>query len=265
MPHSKYLIGTIMAIFVFGMGMAVLQTTGKSDDFTAYAQTSSKTTNSEQLLMDPQFRQQIIDNMKKNHEIAQDIIMAMINDPVLRLQLIGHLTENKEAMQDLSNLFSQNPTKMSMDQGMMDHGSMSMKKDSMKDPMKKTTKKDSVKKNSGMMDHGSMSMKKDSMKTGTSTKVDFSNIKITNISTNSVTIRGSTNEAVNCQVEYWTTKDQKHYFASDTGDMMDMKHIEHTVTIKNLAPNTTYNYKFKATLDGKTFYSDLKTFTTKTT
>lgn len=269
MSNNKHLLGAIVAIFVFSMSLMVSQTTGKSDSFAAYAQTDSKTTDPEKLLMDPQFRQQIIDNMKKNHEIAQDIIMAMINDPALRLQLVGHLTENEEAMQDLSKLFGQNPTKMSMEKGMMDHGSMSMKKDTMKDQMKKTAKKDSMKndsmkKNSGMMDHGSMSMKKDSMKMGTSAKVDFSNIKITNILANSVTIQGSTNEAVNCQVEYWTTKDQKHYFASDTGDMMDMKHTEHTVTIKNLSPNTTYSYKFKATLDGKTFYSDLKTFTTKT-
>ncbi|TBR08558.1 MAG: fibronectin type III domain-containing protein [Candidatus Nitrosotenuis sp.] len=267
MSNNKYRLGTIMAIFVLSMSLTTFQTTGKSNGFAAYAQTASKTTgDSEKLLKDPQFRQKIIDSMKKDHEIAQDLIMAMINDPALRLQLMGHLTESKAAMQDLAKLFGQNATKISAT-GMIDHGSMSMK-DSMKDQMKKDAKKepmksDSMKKNSGTMDHGSMSMEKDSMKIGTSANVDFSNVKITNISANSATIQGSTNQAVNCQVEYWSAKDPKHYFASDTGDMMDMKHTDHTVTIKSLMPNTTYNYKFKATLDGKIFYSNQQTFATK--
>lgn len=276
MLDNKYRLGTTIAAFlIMGVALTSFQATNSSD-FVAYAQTDSKAmpdskqTNAEQLLTDPKFRQQIIDTMKKNHDISQEIITKMISDPALRLQLLGHLTENKEAMQNLMKMFGSGGSDMKMG-SMMDHSGMSVKKDSsktgMKDSMKKETKKDTKKdsmKMGSMMDHGSMSMKKDSMKTGTSASVDFSNIKITNISANSVTIQGSTNKAVNCQVEYWTAKDSKHYSASDTGDMMDMKHTEHTVTIKNLEPNTKYNYKFKATLDGKTFYSDLKTFTTKT-
>ncbi|MFY9299596.1 MAG: fibronectin type III domain-containing protein [Candidatus Nitrosotenuis sp.] len=249
MLDNKYRLGTTTAVFlIMGIALTSLQATNSSD-FMAYAQTDSKVmpdskqTNAEQLLTDPKFRQQIIDTMKKNHDIAQEIITKIISDPALRLQLLGHLTENKEAMQDLMKLFGQNGTggNMKMGSGIVDHGGMPMKKDSMK--------KDS--------------MKKDSMKTRTSTSVDFSNIKITQISANSVTIQGTTNADVNCQVEYWTSKDQKHYFASDTGDMMNMKHTDHTVTIKNLMPNTKYNYKFKATLDGNTFYSSEQTFTTK--
>jgi len=148
MLHNKYLLGTIVAVFVFSVGMVIFQTAGKSDGFAAYAQTA-KTSDAEKLLKTPQFRQQIIDSMKKDHRLAQDLIMSMINDPILRLQLIGHLTENKEAVQDLSKLFVQNPMKKSKDKGMMDHGSMSMKKDPMKNSlMKKDIKKDSVKSNS---------------------------------------------------------------------------------------------------------------------
>lgn len=266
MSNNKYLLGTTIAVFlVMGMTLTAFQAT-KSNDFAAYAQTDSKKmsdskqANAEQLLKDQQFRQQIIDTMKKNHDIAQSIITAMINDPALRLQLLGHLTENKDAMQDLTKIFGQNVTGMKMNSAMMDHGSMSMKKDT----MKMNTKKDTTKSGSGTMDHGSMSMKKDAMKKDTSASVDFDSVKITNISANSAAIQGTTNQAVNCQAEYWTAKDPKHYFASDTGDMMDMKHTDHKVTIKDLMPNTKYSYKFKATLDGKTFYSSQQTFTTKT-
>ena len=270
MSNNKYLLGTTIAVFlVMGMTLTAFQAT-KSNDFVAYAQTDSKKmsdskqANAEQLLNDQQFRQQIIDTMKKNHDIAQNIITAMINDPTLRLQLLGHLTESKDAMQDLANLFGQNGIDMKMGSSTMDHNSMSMKKDTMKMDVKKDSiGKDMMKTNSAMMDHGSMSMKKDSMKKETSASVDFSNVKITNISANSATIQGTTNQSVNCQVEYWTAKDPKHYFASDTGDMMDMKHADHKVTIKDLMPNTKYIYKFKATLDGKTFYSSQQTFATK--
>ncbi|MEM3065412.1 MAG: fibronectin type III domain-containing protein [Candidatus Nitrosotenuis sp.] len=278
MLDNKYHLGTTIAVFlIMGVTLTSFQATNSSD-FVAYGQTDSKAmsdskqTNAEQLLTDPKFRQQIINTMKKNHDIAQEIITKMIDDPALRLQLLGHLTENKEAMQDLMKLFGQNGGDMNIKMGsMMDHSGMPMKKDSskteMKDSMKKETKKDATKKDSmkmdSMMDHGSMSMKKDSMKTGTSASVDFSNVKISSISANSATVQGTTNQAVNCQVEYWTAKDTKHYLASDTGDMMDMKHTDHKVTIKNLTPNTKYSYKFKATLDGKTFYSSEKTFTTK--
>ena len=272
MSNNKHLLGTTMAVFlVMGISLTAFQAT-KSNGFEAYAQTDSKMSdskqaNAEQLLKDPKFRQQVIDVMKKNHDVTQNIIMAMINDPTLRLQLIGHLTESKDAIQDLAKLFGQNATNMKM--GSMDHSGMNMKMDSkttMKDSMKKDAMKDVPKKDSmktgSMMNHGSMSMKKDAMKKDTSS-VDFSNVKISSVSANSVTVQGTTNQAVNCQVEYWTAKDQKHYLASDTGDMMDMKHTDHNVTIKNLMSNTEYNYKLKVTLDGKTFYSGEQKFTTK--
>lgn len=266
MSNNKYLLGTVLVISVLGVSFTAFQTTGKFDGFAAYAQTTPKTADSEKLLMDPQFRQQIVDTMKKNHEIAQDVIMAMINDPALRLQLLGHLTENKESMQDLMKLFGQNGASvdMKMVQSSMDHGSMSMKKDSMKKETKKdATKKDSVKTDSGMMDHNSMSKSQmKDMKMSTA-GVEFGNIKVTSVSSDSATIQGTTNQAVKCQIEYWTAKDSKHYFAADSGDMMDMKHTDHKVTIKNLMPDTKYSYKFKATLDGMTFYSSQKIFTTK--
>lgn len=256
MSNHRYFLASIVAIFfVLGTSAPAFQTNNETNLFSAHAQTDSKTVlDAEKLLSDPQFRQQIIDTMTKNHDVAQSLITSMINDPTLRLQLLGHLTENKDTMRELMKMFGQNGNDVKIG-SMMDHGNMPMKKDSMKKEMK-----DSMKMNS-MIAHGNMPMKKE-MKLMTKTIVDFSNIKISDISVNSVTVLGITDQAVNCQVEYWVSGNTKHYFASDTGDMMDMKHVDHEVTIKNLMPNTKYSYKFKATLDGKTFYSNEQTFTT---
>jgi len=230
MSNHRYFLGSIVAIFfVLGTNAPAFQTNNETNLFSAYAQTDSKTAlDAEKLLSDPQFRQQIIDTMTKNHDVAQSLITSMINDPTLRLQLLGHLTENKDTMRELMKMFGQNGNGVKI---------------------------------GSMMDHGNMPMKKE-MKPMTKTIVDFSNIKVSDISANSVTVFGITDQAVNCQVEYWVSGNTKHYFASDTGDMMDMKHVDHEVTIKNLMPNTKYNYKFKATLDGKTFYSKEQAFTT---
>jgi hypothetical protein len=265
MSNHRYFLGSIVAIFfVLGTNAPAFQTNNETNLFSAYAQTDSKTVlDTEKLLSDPQFRQQIIDTMTKNHDVAQSLITSMINDPTLRLQLLGHLTENKDTMRELMKMFGQNGNDVKIG-SMMDHGNMPMKKE-MKDSMKKKTMKETAKKDSmkigSMMDHGNMPMKKE-MKPMTKTSVDFSNIKVSDISANSVTVFGITDQAVNCQVEYWVSGNTKHYFASDTGDMMYMKHVDHEVTIKNLMPNTKYSYKFKATLDGKTFYSNEQTFTT---
>lgn len=230
MSNHRYFLGSIVAIFfVLGTNAPAFQTNNETNLFSAYAQTDSKTVlDAEKLLSDPQFRQQIIDTMTKNHDVAQSLITSMINDPTLRLQLLGHLTENKDTMRELMKMFGQNGNDVKI---------------------------------GSMMDHGNMPMKKE-MKPMTKTSVDFSNIKVSDISANSVTVFGITDQAVNCQVEYWVSGNTKHYFASDTGDMMYMKHVDHEVTIKNLMPNTKYSYKFKATLDGKTFYSNEQTFTT---
>ncbi|GEM_PF-3473459 len=91
--------------------------------------------------------------------------------------------------------------------------------------------------------------------------MDFSNIMITEITATSATIEGTTNKDVNCQVEYGTD-DLFQFSASDRMMKMDKPHTEHKVTISELVPNTAYNYRFKATLNGETFYSDSKTFTT---
>ena len=54
----------------------------------------------------PSHAQEVIDQMKQNHQFTQDMITAMLNDPDLRLQIIGHMTENQEAMQQMQMMLN---------------------------------------------------------------------------------------------------------------------------------------------------------------
>lgn len=54
----------------------------------------------------PKLTQEVIDQMKQNHQFTQDMITAMLNDPDLRLQMIGHMTENQEAMQQMQMMLN---------------------------------------------------------------------------------------------------------------------------------------------------------------
>ena len=102
-------------------------------------------------------------------------------------------------------------------------------------------------KSSGMMSLGS---------------VDFSNIQLIQISETVATVKGFTDKAVFCQVEYGPVGSFTDS-ASDIGDMMNMMHNEHEITITDLQPQTTYNYRFKAMVNDQTFYSETKTFMTE--
>jgi len=182
------------------------------------------------MFKDPKFMEQLVQNMKTNHDFSQNVITSMINDPNLRLQMMGHMTENQETMTQMRTLMAQDI--MSGGKGMMEN-SMNDSTNSMK-----------------MMTEG-----KDT--------VDFSDIRVTNITPTSVTIIHTTDRAVNCQVEYGLVGSFTD-FATDSMNKMDMPHKEHEITITGLVPNTTYNYKLKATLDGNAFYSQTETFTTTT-
>lgn len=92
-------------------------------------------------------------------------------------------------------------------------------------------------------------------------EVDFSGIRIADVSQTDALVVGTTSLPVKCQVEYGVNG-MFDNTASDS-EMMDMSHTEHLVRISSLEPNTEYQYRFKAELDGRTFYSDVKQFTTK--
>lgn len=180
------------------------------------------------MLKDPKFMEQLIQNMKTNHDLTQDVIMSMINDPSLRLQMMGHMTENQDTMTQMRTLLAQDI--MSGGKGMMEN--------SMND-----------------------SMNKMEMMTGGKDTIDFSNIRVTNITSTSVTVIHTTDKPVNCRAEYGLIGSFTDS-ASDSMNKMDMPHKEHEITITGLTPDTTYNYRLKATLDGEVFYSQTETFTT---
>lgn len=92
--------------------------------------------------------------------------------------------------------------------------------------------------------------------------VDFSNIRLTNLTPTSVTIVGTTNIPVNCQVEYGTNMKFTNTASDDAMMSMNMPHETHMVLITDLTPNTSYDYRFKATSGEQTFYSQVKSFTT---
>ena len=92
--------------------------------------------------------------------------------------------------------------------------------------------------------------------------VSFSNIQVMQITNSSVVVKGNTDKAVICQVEYGTNNMFTN-IATDDMDMMNMEHYKHEIVISELKPNTEYNYRFKATIDEQTFYSEPKVFMTE--
>jgi len=45
-------------------------------------------------------------------------------------------------------------------------------------------------------------------------------------------------------------------------DVNNNPHIQHSITIYDLNPDSNYNYRFQANFDNKDFYSNIRTFTT---
>lgn len=96
----------------------------------------------------------------------------------------------------------------------------------------------------------------------TSTAFDFTGVGVTDVTANSAIVEGTTTMPVNCQVEYGSSADKMDQVASDNDMMMSRPHQNHSVMLKNLEPDTTYSYRFKATVNSETVYSEIKTFTT---
>lgn len=93
-----------------------------------------------------------------------------------------------------------------------------------------------------------------------SSPIGFDNIRVSNISSNEVTIVGSTAIPVNCNIEYGTNGNFPN-IASDN-DAMKMPHTEHFVIISDLDPNTKYNYRFAVEYDSQMYRSNIGVFQT---
>jgi len=92
--------------------------------------------------------------------------------------------------------------------------------------------------------------------------VVFSNIESIGITQNSVTLVGKTSVPVICEIEFAEYLEDP-IFVSDV-DVKNNPHTEHSVTIYDLNPDSTYNYRFQTNFDNKDFYSNIRTFTTPT-
>ncbi len=181
------------------------------------------------MLDDPNAMQEMImntmqdsDQMQMMEDMMEDMMKRMQNDSELKQAMIVHMERMKESRENMMDT-----TDDQMMNGMME--------DSM--------------------------MKQSTEQTIGIDSIDFSNIRITQISDTSATIEGNTDQAVFCQVEYGTNGLFTNS-ASDGMDMMNMKHYKHEVIIFDLEPNTEYNYRFKASIDDQTFYSEPNTFKT---
>lgn len=91
---------------------------------------------------------------------------------------------------------------------------------------------------------------------------EFGNIEVTRITKDSAMVEGATSIPVTCQVEYGKGPARMDKTATDSMAGMNSMHQNHSVMLKDLEPGTTYSYRFKATVEGKTVYSDIMTFTT---
>lgn len=91
---------------------------------------------------------------------------------------------------------------------------------------------------------------------------DFTGVKVTDVTANSAMVEGTTTVPVRCQVEYGSSTNKMDKIASDEDMRMVSPHRNHSVMLRNLEPDTVYNYRLNATVNDAIFYSEIKTFTT---
>lgn len=106
------------------------------------------------------------------------------------------------------------------------------------------------------------SMDMNQMTSSSSKMTEFSDIKATAITNDSAMVEGTTSTPVMCKVQYGKDPTSMDKTATDSTMMMNSVHRNHSVMLENLEPNTTYSYRFMATIDGETVYSDIMTFAT---
>lgn len=180
-----------------------------------------------QIMQDPHMKSQMMSSMMQDSQFVQDMMTNMRKDHQLSQDLI------KSMMNDPALRLQ-----------MMGH--MAEDQEFMQEMMKAGMTLDMTEMMGEMGD--------------SSSKVDFSNIQVTDITATSVTIIHNTDKAVSCQVEYGI--DSFTDTATDSMSDMSMPHKEHKIVITGLMPDTTYNYRLKAMIDEKTFYSEIAKFTT---
>lgn len=226
--NSKYLgLGIIIGLAIgLGVGFSFSGTSELENDSKLFDMQSFQ----QMVLDDPDTMQEMImstmqdsDQMMMMEDMMKDMMQRMQDDPELKQAMMEHMDRMKTSKE-----------------AMMETADDQMMSDVMADSM----------------------MKQDMGESTTVDSVDFSDIQVTQISETSATIVGNTDQAVFCQVEYGVDGLLTN-IASDGMDMMGMLHYKHEVVISDLQPNTSYDYRFKASVGDQIFYSETKTFMTK--
>ena len=234
MTNSFVLLGIIVGVFIAGMGISYAVFLTVDDTATLQNQQILQ-----KVMDDPQLHQQIMELTTNDPEIMNDWLK---NTKHVK-QMAKTMKEDHEFMQEMMVEIIDNP---SLRLQMLGH--MTENQEAVEQMKKLVGKSDSPMKEMEME-----SFEGD---------VDFSNIRLTNLTPTSVTIVGTTNISVNCQVEYGTNMEFINTASDNAMMSMNMPHETHMVLITELAPNTSYDYRFKATYNDQTFYSDVKSFTT---
>ncbi len=231
------IFGIVIVVFVAGMGIsyAIFMTGDNSNDVSNLQDEQII----QKVMDEPQLHQQVMELMTNNPEEMG----KWFADTDHVMQMAKTMKENHEFMQEMMVEIIDDPSLRLQMLGHMTENQEAVQQ------MKKLTEN---------VDSSMNEMKMESKQN----TVDFSNIRLTNLTPTSVTIVGTTNTAVNCQVEYGVNGELVNT-ASDSAMMsMNMPHETHIVLITDLVPNTDYDFRFKAMLDEQIFYSNIKSFMT---
>ncbi len=199
----------------------------------------------ETMMQDAQFHEQAMDYMAKNPE---QMNQWMIHDPKHVEEMSIAMRQNHDFMMEMMSVMVNDDALRLQMLGHMTENPEAMEQ------MKSMT--------GNMMDSSEMmdSTMEQGMMSGES--VDFTNVEVIQLTTTTAIVKGFTDKPVYCEVEYGPVGTFTGS-ASDNMDMMNMVHNEHEITIMDLEPETSYNYRFKATINEQTFYSDIQIFSTK--
>jgi len=235
--NQSILVGIVIGVFVAGIGVSytIFLTFENSDDMTNLQNQQII----QKVMDEPQLHQQVMELMLtnpeemekwfKNTDHIKEMVETMKKDHGFMQEMMVEIIDDPSLRLQMLGHMTENQEALQL--------------------MKKLTKNvDSP------MNEMQMESEEDN--------VDFSNIRLTNLTPTSVTVVGTTNIAVNCQVEYGVDMEFTNT-ASDSAMMnMGMPHETHMVLVTDLTPNTNYDFRFKATLDDQIFYSNVKSFTT---
>ncbi len=96
-----------------------------------------------------------------------------------------------------------------------------------------------------------------------SSDVGFTNLRVEDITAKRAVVLFTTSQPTTCFVEYGTAADSLDKVATDPSMGVDDFRVEHTVTLEDIIPATTYYYRGLVTTEyGDTFYSSVAQFTT---